>query len=104
MSAAGVERRKSRKEEKAPAREEPTTGEETGSTLSAPRAPPSQAGAVEGDNHAKTIEESLGEVPRAPSVNQDGTESVEAPPARDVASPQGKGLFGRFTENFVGKK
>jgi hypothetical protein len=104
VSAAGVERRKSRKEEKAPAREEPTTGEETGSTLSAPQAPPSQAGAVEGDNHAKTIEESLGEVPRAPSVNQDGTESVEAPPARDVASPQGKGLFGRFTENFVGKK
>ncbi|KAK6907604.1 cytoplasmic protein [Kwoniella mangroviensis CBS 8886] len=104
----GVERQLSRKEEKAPAREEPTTGE---ATLSSPSTlPTTSIGEGEGVSSsapATKPEDTLGEVAQAPgSVTGDSQPTSteldpETPPATNTTGGgEHKGLFSRFTENF----
>ncbi|WRT65919.1 uncharacterized protein IL334_002870 [Kwoniella shivajii] len=105
----GTERQLTRKEEKAPAREEPTTGEAL-SSISV--STPTGEGAVTKAHAAERPEDSLGEVVHAPapvSVSGDspavdeGPEDSETPPAHNETSSP-KGLLSRFTENFSGAK
>lgn len=98
----------SRKEQKAPAREEeePTTGE---AIPSAPEPSYEGAGEEEGEAEAEPeVEESLGEVAHAPApVTADSEAPGPAPEQEPPASggtPTGKGMFSRFTEGISGKR
>jgi hypothetical protein len=79
---AASERVLSRREEKAPARDQPTTGETTSHSA--------------GEGLDETPD--MGEVPRAPSMTTDsaGQAPVEAPPSTTEKSSGG--MFSRFTE------
>ncbi|WWC68389.1 uncharacterized protein I206_102314 [Kwoniella pini CBS 10737] len=104
-----VERQLSRKEEKAPAREEPTTGE---ATLSSSTATSGEGAPALDTSSAARPEDTLGEVIHAPGSVTGTSDSPDAgptsldpetPPAHNEAGSKG-GLFSKFTENFSGSK
>ncbi|KAK8865673.1 hypothetical protein IAR55_000818 [Kwoniella newhampshirensis] len=106
---AGEPRQLSRREEKAPAREEPTTGEAL-SSAPAPASTVSGAGvgSTNTSGNASRPEDTLGEVIHAPApVTSDGA-AADAGPAPEPETPthdeeqHSKGLLSRFTENFTG--
>ncbi|RXK42568.1 cytoplasmic protein [Tremella mesenterica] len=82
-----------RREEKAPAREEPTTGE----------AHSSAPGAGAGPMSTGDADVSLGEVIQAPSPVTGDSPGPEPDGEPTAEEPHNKGLLSRFTENFVKK-
>ncbi|RSH92712.1 hypothetical protein EHS25_008158 [Saitozyma podzolica] len=132
-SGAGVDRKLSRREEKAPAREEPTTGEAISSSV-APAPAPGPApghghgpGAGVGDDRSGAgadagagvsahdfadPHDTLGEVAHAPPRLTEpgpGDEYDGAGQAPESETPEAKeaghkGIFSRFTENLTGHK